>query len=255
MVSLIQSMRRIVFSACLASVGISPALAQNADEIMRSAHQILDHFPSIVAEVDMRIEAKGAERNRILRLLTKVEGDRKQIIATFRAPEAVKGAGYATDMNMATNEQKSWVYFPSAGKVRAIKSGGRNDSFFGSDFSYGDIAGRTANQDSYELAGEDNNYFIIAATPKDKNDAYSKLLYQISKSNKTVRSILFFDKKGRELKRLSNLGFQEFDNIPVIALSVMENLQTGSRTELDRGDVQVDVILLDDDFGPAALAN
>ena len=43
--------------------------------------------------------------------------------------------------------------------------------------------------------------------------------------------------------------------MPVIALSAMENLQNGSRTELDRGDVQVDVILLDDDFGPDALSN
>ena len=49
-------------------------------------------------------------------------------------------------------------------------------------------------------------------------------------------------------------AFQEFEEIPVIALSVMENLQTGSRTELDRGDVQVDVVLLEDDFGPSALA-
>lgn len=245
----------IAVMVCLFGFGLASAVAQTPDKIMSDVHRILDHFPSLVAEVNMRISAKGGERDRQLRLLTKVEGERKQIIATFRSPASVKGAGYSTDMNMANGTQKSWVYFPSAGKVRAINAGGRNDSFFGSDFSYGDIAGRTANQDNYELAGEDSQYFVIAATPKDKNDRYSKLLYQISKSNMTIRSILFFDQKGRGLKRLSNLGFQEFENIPVIAFSVMENLQTGSRTELDRGDVQVDAILLDDDFGPEALAN
>lgn len=258
MFSLISSLRHPAVLALVAAIGFAPvstASAQDVDAIMRDAHKILDHFPSLVAEVDMLIEAKGKERQRALRLLTKQQGDRKQIIATFRAPEAIKGAGYASDMNMVTGTQKSFVYFPSVGKPRAIKAKGQNDSFFGSDFSYSDIAGRRVGQDSYELAGESDAYFIIAATPKDKADPYSKLLYQIAKSNKTVRSILFFDKNGRELKRLSNLGFQEFEGVPVIALSLMENLQTGGKTTLDRGDVQVDVILLDDDFGPAALVN
>lgn len=246
---------RVCLAAVFGMSFISAASAQTADEIMDDVHRILDHFPSLVAEVDMRIQSKGAERSRALRLMTKQDGDRKQIIATFRAPDSVKGAGYAMDMNMATQSQKSWVYFPSFGKAKAIKAGGRNDSFFGSDFSYSDIAGRSPGQDSYELAGGDSQYHVISAIPRDKNDTYSRLVYQISKSNKTVRSILFFDKNGRELKRLSNLGFQEFEGIPVIALSVMENLQTGSRTELDRGDVQVDVTLLDDDFGPSALVN
>lgn len=233
-----------------------PALAkQSADEVMQNVHQILDHFPSVVAEIDMRVTTQKGERARQLRLMTKQEDNRKQIIATFRAPSEVKGVGYATDMNMQSGKQESWVYFPSVGKVRQIKAANRQDSFFGSDFTYSDIAGRRPGQDSYELAGESADYVIIAATPKGTDAAYSKLMYQIAKSNYTVRSILYFDKQGRELKRLSNLAFQSFEGVPVIALSTMENLQTGSRTELDRGDVQVDVILLEDDFGPEALVN
>ena len=234
----------------------SPVLAdEQADKVMADAHRILDHFPSLVAEIDMRIEAKGAVRERALRLLTKQGENQKQIIAQFHAPDSVKGVGYAADIDTRSGNQKSWVYFPSVGKVRALKANGRDDSFFGSDFSYGDISGRSVGQDSYEMAGEDERFYIVQATPNDKNDVYSKLLYQISKSNMTVRSIVFFDKKGRELKRLSNLGFQEFEGIPVIALSTMKNLQTGSKTVLDRGDVQVDVILLDSDFGPNSLAD
>lgn len=240
----------------VSALSASPARAQQtADEIMGNVHQILDHFPSVVAEIDMRVITDKGERARQMRLLTRVEGERKQIIAVFRAPEDVADVGYASDINMKTGAQKSWVYFPSIGKVNPIKSTGRGDSFFGSDFSYSDISGRTPGQDSYVLAGDNADYFIIAATPKANNAAYSKLMYQISKSNFTIRSIVYFDDKGRELKRLSNLGFQEFEGVPVIALSVMENLQTGSRTELDRGDVQVDAILLDDDFGPEALSN
>ena len=236
-------------------IAVSPVQAQQtADEIMANVHQILDHFPSVVAEVDMRVITDKGERARQLRLMTKVEDERKQIIAAFRAPKDVADVGYATNIDMRSGAQKSWVYFPSVGKVRPIKSAGQADSFFGSDFSYSDIAGRRVGQDSYELASETAEYFVVAATPKGNDAAYSKLMYQIAKSNFTVRSILYFDKQGRELKRLSNVAFQEFEGVPVIALSAMENLQTGSRTELDRGDVQVDVILLDDDFGPEALA-
>lgn len=237
-------------------IAVSPVQAQQtADEIMANVHQVLDHFPSVVAEIDMRVITKNGERARQLRLMTKQEENRKQIIATFRAPSEVKGVGYTADMDMQSGKQKSWVYFPSAGKTRPIKTSNLSDSFFGSDFSYSDIAGRRPGQDSYAIAGDGADYFIIAATPKGADAAYSKLMYQIAKSNYTVRSILYFDKQGRELKRLSNLAFQEFEGVPVIALSAMENLQNGSRTELDRGDVQVDVILLDDDFGPDALSN
>ena len=240
------------FVFCLA---VHPAQAQQtADDVMSRVHQVLDHFPSVVAEVDMRLITNGSERARQLRLMTQVEGDRKQIIATFRAPSDVADVGYATDIDMKTGNQESWVYFPSIGKVTPIKSANQSDSFFGSDFSYGDIAGRRVGQDSYELVDESATYFIVAATPKAPDAAYSRLMYQIAKSNFTVRSILYFDRQGRELKRLSNLGFQEFEGVPVIALSIMENLQNGSRTELDRGDVQVDVVLLEDDFGPEALA-
>lgn len=236
-------------------IAVSPVQAQQAaDEIMANVHQVLDHFPSVVAEVDMRVITDRGERARQLRLMTKVSEERKQIIAIFRAPKDVADVGYATNIDMRSGAQESWVYFPSVGKVRPIKSAGQADSFFGSDFSYSDIAGRRVGQDRYELASENSDFFIIAATPKGKDAAYSKLMYQIAKSNFTVRSIIYFDKQGRELKRLSNIAFQEFEGIPVIALSVMENLQTGSRTELDRGDVQVDVVLLEDDFGPSALA-
>ena len=104
-------------------LAVHPAQAQQTgDDVMSRVHQVLDHFPSVVAEVDMRLITNGSERARQLRLMTQVEGDRKQIIATFRAPKDVADVGYATDIDMKTGNQESWVYFPSIGKVTPIKS-------------------------------------------------------------------------------------------------------------------------------------
>ena len=127
--------------------------------------------------------------------------------------------------------------------------------FSASDFSYSDIAGRSVTQDRHRLIEEDAQFYTVESTPKGLTPAYSRLITKISKADMTIQSVLFFDLKYKPLKRMTHERFEDFKGVPVVSYSIMENLQTGTRTLLNRANLQVDVILLEDDFGPEALTN
>lgn len=243
----------IIGATAMAFATTSPAHAQSANEIMDKVSAVMGHFETGIAEVNLVTGKGNKKRQRLLRLVSKQEDGRRQLIATFRAPEAVKGVGFTTIHDLTENTRQSWVYLPSVGDVRELKGNQQHQSFFGSDFSYSDLMGRDASEDTHELVSEDSGYYIIDSTPKNKNDVYGKLKYKISKSDMTVREITFFNKNGTKLKRLSNTVFEAVDDIPVVLNSEMKNLKNGSETLLERTSLQVGVSLYDDDFGPEAL--
>ena len=233
---------------------VSPAAqAQTGEEIMQEVNAVMGHFPSAVAEVNLITGKDNRKRERVLRLVSKQGDGRRQLIATFREPAAVRGVGFSTELDIASDERQSWVYLPSLGGVRELKGNQQHESFFGSDFSYSDLMGRDAEQDTHELVSQDDDFYAITSTPKSKKDAYSKLDYKIAKSDNTIREITFYDRKGAALKRLTNIDFEKVDGVPVLLKSEMKNLKSGSVTLLDRTSIQVAVELFDYDFGPEAL--
>lgn len=259
MLNQLAKLKILLASLLLASVTIMPAGADDhaggkptGREIMRDAYALMNHFPTVMAEIDLKVESKGKSRERQLVLKTKHSDANTKIIAKFTAPDSARGVGYAS-LIPDSGAPESWIYLPSLGSLRKLKGNDANDSFFGSDFSYNDIAGRSLDQDTHRIVNEDERNVYIESRPKDKDDNYARFISVIRKSNKTIRSVTFFDKRDRELKRLSNKGFQSFDGLPVIAYSVMENLQTGSVTHLDRGVLHINAELPDSDFGPDAL--
>ncbi len=239
--------------AAFAFSAIGSAQAQSASAIMEKVSAVMGHFETGVAEVNLVTGKGNKKRQRLLRLVSKQEDGIRQLIATFRAPEAVKGVGFTTIHDLNDGTRRSWVYLPSAGGVRELKGNQQHQSFFGSDFSYSDLMGRDAAEDTHELVSEDSQFYIIDSTPKDKKDTYSKLKYKIAKNDMTVREITFFNRNGAQLKRLTNTVFEEFDGVPVVLNSEMKNLKSGSETLLERTSIQVDLMLYDDDFGPEAL--
>jgi len=243
----------VIGAVAFAFMAVSPAQAQSGEEIMKQANAVMGFFPSAVAEVNLTTGKGGKKRERLLRLVSKQGDGRRQLIATFREPAAVRGVGFSTELDVATDRRKSWVYLPSLGRVRELKGGQQHESFFGSDFSYSDLMGRDAAQDSHKLVSEDAVYYNITSAPKNKNDVYSKLDYKVAKSDNTIREITFYNRKGQALKRLTNIDFENVDGVPVLLNSVMENLKSGSVTSLNRTSMQVAIELFDYDFGPEAL--
>jgi hypothetical protein len=232
------------------SFSVSAASAETGREVMARVYKQSDIFPQSKATVRLSVlDKKGRERERFFELRTKNAPDFKRSLAKFFKPANVKGVGLASQTNQKLQVKKQWVYFPSLKSVKQLSASEQDGSFMGSDFSYSDIAGRTLDQDAHKIFQQNDKFFVIESVPVDKDDAYSKYYTTIDKATNIVRSVSFYDRSGKELKRLANRKVSKVAGELVVALSVMSNLKTGGSSTMDRSKIDVKVNFGDNDVG------
>lgn len=232
------------------SFSVSAASAETGREVMARVYKQSDIFPQSKATVRLSVlDKKGRERERFFELRTKNAPDFKRSLAKFFKPANVKGVGLASQTNQKSQVKKQWVYFPSLKSVKQLSASEQDGSFMGSDFSYSDIAGRTLDQDAHKIFQQNDKFFVIESVPVDKDDAYSKYYTTIDKATNIVRSVSFYDRSGKELKRLANRKVSKVAGELVVALSVMSNLKTGGSSTMDRSKIDVKVNFGDNDVG------
>jgi|GEM_PF-555718 len=232
------------------SSSVYAASAETGREVMARVYKQSDIFPQSKATVRLSmLDKKGRERERFFELRTKNTPDFKRSLAKFFKPANVKGVGLASQTNQKSQVKKQWVYFPSLKSVKQLSASEQDGSFMGSDFSYSDIAGRTLDQDAHKVFQQNDKFFVIESVPVDKDDAYSKYYTTIDKATNIVRSVSFYDRSGKELKRLANRKVSKVAGELVVALSVMSNLKTGGSSTMDRSKIDVKVNFGDNDVG------
>jgi hypothetical protein len=86
------------------------------------------------------INANGDQRVRKMSVQSKLKanGIDSAVMTGFLQPQDIKGTGFLQIENSAGDDD-IWVYLPALGKTRRLASNNKRDSFFGTDFSYGDI--------------------------------------------------------------------------------------------------------------------
>jgi len=73
-----------------------------------------------------------------IRSALKDNGIDSAVMTRFVQPADIKGTGFLQSENSAADDD-IWVYLPALGKTRRLASNNKRDSFFGTDFAYGDI--------------------------------------------------------------------------------------------------------------------
>lgn len=134
-----------------------------------------------------------------------------------------------------TNDQR--VFLPSMGKSRRIaaeKEG--SSSFFGTDFSYNDMAfmSRGVSLDNHQFL-DDEKYagvdcYVIESTPKNKKESYSKSVSKISKVDNRLLCAEFFDKHGKAVKFIELLDYKVVDGVATPMNIKMTTYATKSST-------------------------
>ena len=165
-------------------------------------------------------DGKGEPRERSMTMATKLYdgGKTEKRIVRFLAPADVKGTGVLMfDYDAAPDDV--WIFLPALRKTRRIVSSQRNQSFLGSEFSFGDLSAPSLDEFTYNLVKEEDAggepCFVIDVTPKDKAtgeaEGYSKKTVWISKATYTVRRTQFFDMGGKLLKELNTSDVKLID--------------------------------------------
>ncbi len=132
--------------------------------------------------------------------------------------------------------------------MKRVAEGNRNERLFGSDFTASDFldAASDARSAAYEPVGD--NLVVVRASTADGDR-----LVSFGMADRLVRSVDYFDKDGRLVKRYRVLELETRNGKPYPRTAVMENLRTGGTTNVVVDSVDDGTAVPDRIFNPASL--
>jgi hypothetical protein len=210
------------------------------------------------AKVKMTITNKqGQKRLRefiILRKDTKDGGDQKYFVY-FEKPADVRKMVYLVHKHTAKDKDDDrWLYLPSLDLVKRIAASDKRTSFVGSDFLYEDVSGRNLEEDVHELIDTTEKHYVVKNTPK-KPDTVEFTYYNVSIDRKTFlpMKMEFFEKEDKlyrtiESVKVENIEVKDGEKtivLPTVTKSVVSDLKTSSKTEMEFSDVKYNIKLED----------
>lgn len=205
------------------------------------------------AKVKMTITSKNGKKQYrefiILRKDVKDGGDQKYFVY-FHRPADVRRMAYMVHKHAdLKKDDDRWLYLPALSLVKRIAAGDKRTSFVGSDFLYEDISGRSLEEDTHELVRTTEKLFIVKNVPK-KPDAVEFAYFKVAIDRKTFvpMKMDFYDKKGKLYRTIESKKVEKIQGYPTVVKSVVSNLATGGKTEMEFSDVKYDIKLKDTVF-------
>jgi hypothetical protein len=205
------------------------------------------------ATVKMTITDKqGQKRERefnILRKDTTDGGDQKYFVY-FQKPPDVRKMTYMVHKHADPGKDDDrWLYLPALSLVKRIAAGDKRTSFVGSDFLYEDVSGRSLEEDTHELTETTDQMFIVKNVPK-KPETVEFNYFNVSIDRKTYvpMKMEFFDKADKLYRIIESKKVEKIQDFYTVVQSVVTNLKTGSKTEMEFNDVKYNIGLDDSIF-------
>lgn len=207
---------------------------------------------------------KAAKKFRWWRKLA--DGGRFVTLTRFDEPATIRGEGVLIREGSNQNDVK--LYLPRFKKVRRVEGQSQSSSFFGSVFSYSDVAMTHADENKAKVLREEAcpggkvKCWVVEISPAtaelSERTGYSKSIQWVRQDNWITVSGEFFDRKGKLWKRLSATDVKEVDTkahkwLPHVIQ--LEDVQKKRVTVLRLSDVKVNVSLDDSLFTEQNLAD
>ena len=202
------------------------------------------------ASVKMTITNKqGQKREREFNILRKdvADGGDQNYFVYFQKPPDVRKMAYMVHKHVDPGKDDDrWLYLPALSLVKRIAAGDKRTSFVGSDFLYEDVSGRSLQEDTHELIETTDQMFIVKNVPKQP-DTVEFNYYNVSIDRKTYvpMKMEFYDKDDKLYRVIESKKVEKIQDFYTVVQSVVSNLKTGSKTEMEFGDVQYNINLGD----------
>jgi outer membrane lipoprotein-sorting protein len=160
----------------------------------------------------------------------------------FLSPPDIKDTAFLSwNYEKYDKDDDQWVYLPALRKIRRIASSSKRDSFFGTEFSYADLNTREIDEDTHTFLRkelfQDIECYVVESIPKDKKDAYSKIVSWIDPERWIILKAEYYNRKGEHLKT-QLLKWELIHDIWTATNLVMENHLNGNKTIVTTKDVQ-----------------
>jgi len=254
-----KSLAMVALAAALAMPGIWPGFpatpaqaqsqaqsqaAQRGLEIAREAERRDSGWRDAQVGMTMLLQdRRGNTRKRSLRMMMlEVPGDKggDMSIAIFDSPADMKGTLLLTRARVGADDDQ-WLYLPALKRVKRISSSNKTGAFFGSEFTYEDIAAPEIGKFTYEYLGTrpcgGRTCLVVARKPAYRNSGYSKLITWFDSKTYRVERIEYLDRRGKMVKVLGLADYKLYKGRFWRARTLtMKNLKTGRATVLKYDD-------------------
>jgi hypothetical protein len=191
------------------------------------------------ATVKMTITDKqGNTRQREFTILRKdvTDGGDQNYFVYFQRPADVRRMVYLVHKHAdVTKDDDRWLYMPALDLIKRIAASDTRTSFVGSDFVYEDVSGRSLELDTHELTGTTDGQFIVKNVPK-KPELVEFAHFNVTIDRKTYMPMKmeYFDKDSGKLYRtIESQKVEEIEGLPTVTKSVVSDLRTGGKTEME----------------------
>jgi outer membrane lipoprotein-sorting protein len=214
--------------------------AVNAPEVMQ--HNFMaSKISAFTGDVTIKlVTSQGQERVRKLRMWSKLRDKttESEVLLRFDQPGDIKGTGFLQIENAAADDD-IWVFLPALGKTRRMVANAKRDSFFGTDFSYGDILLPAVSRYEHTYLRteklDSDTCDVIESKPKDgktrDESGYSRKLIWLDAANHVERKVEYYDLAGALLKTQRAYEVQQVEASRWLPLRrEMINHQTGHKT-------------------------
>jgi hypothetical protein len=203
-------------------------------------------------------EESGEETRRTVHYVTKLIDQRLHSIARLTAPEYLRG------MTILTIEQRNrsydaFVFLPSLGKTRRVGAAQKDDAFFGSDLTYGDLERKRI--DEFELgelavAERDGEVIYRIGAELVRKGKYSRVEFDVAQSDHAILAERYYKRREEKPYRLveaarSAMLEQEGHVLPTLLL--VTDWLRGGTTVVRIKDLRVNASIPDRIFTVATL--
>jgi outer membrane lipoprotein-sorting protein len=198
------------------------------------------------AKVKMTVtDKRGQKRGHEFIILRKdvADGGDQNYFIYFQRPPDARRMTYMVHKHAATDKDDDrWLYMPAIDRINRIAAGDKRTSFVGSDFLYEDVSGRSLDEDTHELTETTDTMFIVKNTPKKPDSVeFSYFTVAIDRKNYVPMKMEFYDKAGKLYRTIESQKVEVIQELPTVTKSVVQDLKTGSKTEMEFSDVQYNI--------------
>lgn len=234
--------------ALLAALATLALLATATAQRYATAQEVVDAMKAqpapttTIATLSMTItSAAGHSLTRTMQIWTADDG--KAQLIKFLEPADVRGSGFL-NVEKASGETETLIYLPALGRVRRVAGGQKQDSFFGSDFSYEEISSLSGDfGDDFETALLEvlpgPVYVLEGKALPGAESSYDRIVYQVPESTLVPRRVEFYT-AGALVKVLTIEATEEVGGYALPSVIRMETVAAGSATTITQSGYQVD---------------
>ncbi len=179
--------------------------------------------------------ADGKSREQVLTSTSKTINGKSHALARFSQPAGVSGVAVLTIAGEQGQGDDVSLYLPKLKRVRKVARSDRGKSFMDTDFSYADIGSNGARDEDVKRLADDKvegrDCYVLEGKG-DETSPYGTVKMFIDKQTSVPMKVEYADKDGKPYKRYRTVKLKQFKDRVLAAESVMENLQTNSKTQM-----------------------